>query len=378
MQATTNPIANRAEEQQLLHRLAAGDTRAFWELFQPYQDYLLRCCLKWTNGNLTEAEDLLSQAMLKAFKKAHKYAETIENFKSWVTRLTRNFWIDLKRRPCANQVEDIEVYAEQENLGWLTVDDTPESALEEEEKNRVIRAAIDELPTKMRETYHLHFYEELSHQEIVEKQGISYPNTCKRISEARKILREELRGYFIEEEKISTEVSVAPVAIEPVVEETPLENVGVEAIVDEPVLSVAVAEVESVVVEASPEVVVSEQQPEPDFVVVSSEGRLDGFNAIGKQILGAVALWLQRFRGSQLFHGLGKVVLEVRGEREPVVWGRQWVRVIWGDNGCGWGKLREKKCYSLALFLCIVFLNSIHLLHSTIGLLTVSGNQAIT
>ncbi|MEG3918558.1 hypothetical protein QUA07_05335 [Microcoleus sp. T3_A4] len=34
MQATTNPIANRAEEQQLLHRLAAGETRAFWHLFQ--------------------------------------------------------------------------------------------------------------------------------------------------------------------------------------------------------------------------------------------------------------------------------------------------------------------------------------------------------
>jgi RNA polymerase sigma factor (sigma-70 family) len=116
VQATTNPIANRADEQQLLHRLAAGETRAFWELFQPCRDYLFRCCLKWTNGNSTEAEDLLSQAMLKAFKKAQKYAETIENFKSWLTTLTRNFWLDLKRRPCANQVENIEVYAERETL----------------------------------------------------------------------------------------------------------------------------------------------------------------------------------------------------------------------------------------------------------------------
>lgn len=254
VQTTPNPIANRAEEQQLLHRLATGETHAFWELFQPCRDYLFRCCLKWTNGNLTEAEDLLSQAMLKSFEKAQKYAETIENFKSWLTTLTRNFWLDITRRPCANKVEDIEVYAEREEVGRVSVGDTPESALEEEEKNRVIRAAIDELPTKMRETYHLHFYEDLSHQEIVERQGISYPNTCKRISEARKILREELRGYFIEEEKISTEVSVTPVAIEPVVEETPLENVGVEAIVEEPVLSVAVAEVDSVVVEESPEV----------------------------------------------------------------------------------------------------------------------------
>lgn len=323
MQATTNPIANRAEERELLHRLAAGETHAFWQLFQPCQNYLLRCCLKWTNGNLTEAEDLLSQAMLKSFEKAQKYAETIENFKSWGTRLTRNFWIDLKRRPCANQVEDIEVYAEREEVGLVAVDDTPESALEEEEKNRIIRAAIDELPTKMRETFILHFYEDLSHQEIVERQGISYANVCKRISEARKILREELRGYFIEEEKISTEVSVAPVAIEPVIEEIPLENVGVEAIVDEPVLSVAVAEVESVVVEESAEVVVFEQESESDFVAATAEGRLEEFNEIGKQILGAVSRWLHCFGGSQLFHRLRKLVLGkiagefVRSSRSP-------------------------------------------------------------
>lgn len=247
VQATTTPIANRPEEQALLHRLAAGETRAFWQLFQQYRDYLFRCCLKWTNGNSTEAEDLLSQAMLKALEKAQKFAEKITHFKSWLTTLTRNFWLDLKRRPCTNQVEDIEVYAERQEVGRVGVDDTPGSALEEEEKNRVIRAAIDELPTKMRETYCLHFHEELSPQEIVERQGISSQNVYKRISQARAILAKELRGYFIEEEKTNTEVSVTPVAIEPVVEETPLENAGVEPVVDESVmLSAAVAEVESV------------------------------------------------------------------------------------------------------------------------------------
>jgi DNA-directed RNA polymerase specialized sigma24 family protein len=86
-------------------------------------------------------------------EKAQKYAGKIENFKSWLTTLTRNFWIDLKRRPCVKQVENIEVYGEREDLGWVAVDDTPGSALERDDKNRVIRAAIDELPTQMRETF---------------------------------------------------------------------------------------------------------------------------------------------------------------------------------------------------------------------------------
>ncbi|MEG4595025.1 sigma-70 family RNA polymerase sigma factor [Microcoleus sp. F8_C2] len=213
MQATNNPVANRAEEQQLLHRLAAGETRAFWQLFQQYRDYLFGCCRKWMNGNSTEAEDLLSQAMLKALKKAQNYAGKIENFKSWLTTLTRNFWIDLKRRPCANQVEDIEVYAERQDIGWVAVDDTPGSALERDDKNRVIRAAIDDLPARMRETFILHFYEELSYQEIGEKQNITYQNVCKRISQAREFLVKQLRGYFIGEDV--TEPDIAKVAATP-------------------------------------------------------------------------------------------------------------------------------------------------------------------
>ncbi|HIK09598.1 MAG TPA: sigma-70 family RNA polymerase sigma factor [Oscillatoriaceae cyanobacterium M33_DOE_052] len=58
---------NPDQERQLLQLLAAA--RALWPLFQQHRDYLFRCCRKWTNGNSVEAEDLLSQAMLKALGK---------------------------------------------------------------------------------------------------------------------------------------------------------------------------------------------------------------------------------------------------------------------------------------------------------------------
>ncbi len=204
---------NPDEEQQLLQRLAAGDIRAFWPLWQKYRDYLFRCCLRWKNGNKTEAEDLLSQAALKAWEKMQKFAGKIANFKSWVTVLVRNFWLDMQRRPCANQVEDIEVYAEREELGLVSVDDTPASALEREDQKMVIRRAIDELPALMRDTFMLHFYEELSHQEIAERQEISYQTVCKRISQARAILAKKLRGYFIGED--GTEPATAKVPAKP-------------------------------------------------------------------------------------------------------------------------------------------------------------------
>jgi Sigma-70, region 4 len=55
------------------------------------------------------------------------------------------------------------------------------------------------LPTKLRETFILHFYHDLSYQEIAQKQAISYQNVGKRISQARVIMQRELREYFIGE-----------------------------------------------------------------------------------------------------------------------------------------------------------------------------------
>jgi RNA polymerase sigma-70 factor (ECF subfamily) len=121
---------------------------------------------------------------------------------------THNLCADIHRERSrdANRVEDIEVYASSEEQGLVQSEDTPESALETGEKRIVIRRAIDNLPSRLRETFILHFYRELSYAEIAQQQEISYQNVCKRISQARKILHEELRGYFIREDGTDTKL----------------------------------------------------------------------------------------------------------------------------------------------------------------------------
>lgn len=232
--------------------------KGFWLQWQQYRDYLYRCCIKWMGGNSTDAEDALSRAMLKAWEKAQQYAGEITNFKAWLTTLTRNLCVDIYRERSrgANQVEDIEGYASGEEQELVSVEDTPLCAMETDEKRIVIRRAIDNLPPRLRETFILHFYQELSYQEIAQLQEISYQNVCKRISQARAILRLELRGYFIGEDETDTDKSVPPTATESAIGEMSQENAEVEATVGETVtLSVAVKEVESVVGEESTEVV---------------------------------------------------------------------------------------------------------------------------
>ncbi len=80
--------------------------------------------------------------------------------------------------------------------------------MDSSEERIVICRAIDNLPSRLRETYILHFYQDFSYQEIAKHQDISYDNVCKRISQGRKILREELKGYFLGEDENNTNLSV--------------------------------------------------------------------------------------------------------------------------------------------------------------------------
>lgn len=258
----------------------------FWQLWEQYRDYLYRCCIKWMSGNPTHAEDALSRAMLKAWEKVQKIGVEIANFKAWLTRLTHNLCIDIHRERSrgANRVENIKAIREEQGL--LSFEETSLCAMETGEKRIVIRRAIDDLPTRLRETFILHFYQELSYPEIAQQQDISYQNVCKRISQARKILRLELRGYFIGEEGTDRDKSVPLTAMESAIGEMSQGNGGVEAGAGETVLSVAVEEVESVGGEEAIKVARDVQPSESVAVAVTSEGKLevksDGYRCVEK------------------------------------------------------------------------------------------------
>jgi RNA polymerase sigma factor (sigma-70 family) len=229
-------------------------------------------------GNATDAEDALSRAMLKAWEKAQKYAGEIANLKAWLTKLTRNLCLDIHRESSrsANRVENIDAIPSSDQEGLVYLDDKP-CAMETDERRIVIHRAIANLPTRLRETFILHYDRELSYPEIAQKQDISYQNVCKRISQARSILVLELRGYFIGEDGTDTNLSVTPTlgVTESAIGEKS-GNARVEPIVGETVtLSVAVEEVESVVGESPQQVALSVQYSESVPVAETFDRKLE-------------------------------------------------------------------------------------------------------
>jgi len=171
----------------------------FWPLWQQYQDYLYYCCVKWT-GNVADAEDALSQAMLKAWEKISSSPVEIKNFKAWLSKLTYNICVDIHREHHrgGKQVESLDTigFAEQE---IATQEETPVLVATQQELKNFFCVAIDELPIRLQETFILYFKEELSYQEIAEKLNISYDNVRKRISQARAILKQRYHQDFLGE-----------------------------------------------------------------------------------------------------------------------------------------------------------------------------------
>jgi RNA polymerase sigma factor (sigma-70 family) len=172
--------------------------KAFWQLWQQNQDYLYRCCLKWMSGNLADAEEALSRAMLKAWDKLPNHAEKITNFRAWLTRLTHNLCIDIhrERRRKAMQMESIEEIAARDNSAVISCLDSPELALLHHELGQYIRRAINTLPSRLRTPFVLHYYREISYQDIAQALAISIDNVYKRIQQARDILQKRLSRYF--------------------------------------------------------------------------------------------------------------------------------------------------------------------------------------
>jgi len=181
-----------------VHSCSGNISSAFWQQWELNQDYLYRCCLRWMGGNHTDAEDVLSRAMLKAWEKVRECTGVITNFRAWLTRLTHNLCIDIhrERNRGAKKVESLEAMTVGENFSPVSMFETPDAGLMRKELRAFICRAIDDLQPRLREPFVLHFVQNKSYQDIAQHLRLSLNNVYKRIQQARDILQKHLRRYL--------------------------------------------------------------------------------------------------------------------------------------------------------------------------------------
>lgn len=191
-------VAGEAEE-ILVERLRAGDKAACAQCVELHSPGVYRLALRLT-GDAVEAEDVLQETFLSAFKAIDKF-QWRAGLTTWLYRITYNAAMMRLRQPAARvrsvelPVDDGETVIPQQLFDWCCL---PEQDFETTEAKAELEHAIHELPETLRAVFLLRELEGLSNDETAATLGLTPENVKTRLYRARLWLRERLAGYFTE------------------------------------------------------------------------------------------------------------------------------------------------------------------------------------
>jgi RNA polymerase sigma-70 factor (ECF subfamily) len=173
---------------------AAG--RSFDEEALPHLDALYRVALRLT-GDASQAEDLVQDTMLKAYRSWRQYRPGT-NAKGWLLTILRNTFInDYRRRkhePVAMDLEAVEPYALDRSIQEVD----PEGSFFSQIVDAKVLEAIDALPEEFREVLVLSDVEGMRYAEIAETLQIPVGTVKSRLFRARHQLQSDLYSHAVE------------------------------------------------------------------------------------------------------------------------------------------------------------------------------------
>lgn len=165
----------------------------FWPLWIDQQDSLLKQCLKLMSGNMDDAQDALSEAMVKASTKFEDSMDEIRNHRAWLSRIVHNACIDLHRqnRRKAEYREETHgsANAPASPITAPIIPGPEESFLAGEQLDQ-LETALLAMQEKLRKPLLMRCVQDRSYDEIAEALGLSNCAVRKRVQLAREHLRE--------------------------------------------------------------------------------------------------------------------------------------------------------------------------------------------
>ena len=170
------------------------DNARFASIVMPHIDDAYRLA-HWLTGNRTDAEDVVQDASLRAFRAIRGFAGG--SARAWVLSIVRNSaysWLHKNRPAAVVTVEDLEaVELAHANPGDPHAE-TPEAAFIAKIDAEQLSAAIAALPTPFRETLVLRDIEGLDYREIAEATEVPIGTVMSRLARARQRLTATIGG----------------------------------------------------------------------------------------------------------------------------------------------------------------------------------------
>ena len=181
----SGPSSSRSLQDTDTRKSASEDYARFTSVVMPHLDAAYNLA-HWLTGNRTDAEDVVQDASLRAFRAIDKFAGG--NARAWVLCIVRNTacsWLRKNRPTAVVTVDDLEAVEAAYAKPADRDSETPEAALIAKADAEHLRAAIAALPTPFRETLVLRDIEGLDYREIAEATEVPIGTVMSRLARAR-------------------------------------------------------------------------------------------------------------------------------------------------------------------------------------------------
>lgn len=166
------------------------DQRRFAEIFLPHLVDAFRLA-RWLAGNRTDAEDIVQEASLRAFKGIRTFSGG--SARAWVLTIVRNTsysWLAKHRPSAVVLTEDLDQRARERVEQAAANDDvqTPEAALIVKMEAAEVREVVAGLPPHFREVLVLREIHDLDYRTIATIVQVPIGTVMSRLARARKLV----------------------------------------------------------------------------------------------------------------------------------------------------------------------------------------------
>jgi RNA polymerase sigma-70 factor, ECF subfamily len=176
-----------SSDETLIEQIAAGSKPAMQALFAGHRTYVYRWLLRLVS-NETLAEDLLSEVFLDVWRQAGRF-QCRSSVSTWLMSIARHKALSARRRRTESELD--------EKIEATVADpaDDPEAALQEKNRNELLRRALTRLSPEHRQIIDLVYYHEKSVDEVAQILEVPRATVKTRMFYARKkIGRASQRG----------------------------------------------------------------------------------------------------------------------------------------------------------------------------------------
>ncbi len=171
------------QDQLIINKVLQGNTNAFAELVNTYKDLVFTLALKMVK-NREEAEEVSQDTFIKAFKNLSKFKGD-SKFSTWLYKITYHNCLDrFKKNEKEYNTRSIETMV---SFNVSSSDDILKS-MEKEDRAKMLKECLEELPEEERTVLWFFYYKELSLKEIIEVTQFSEGNIKVKLHRARKRL----------------------------------------------------------------------------------------------------------------------------------------------------------------------------------------------